>query len=65
VSRIDQRGEIGSGDDLEQLFLGRKRFEQAAASLDQERCHTRHGFLFERGANQNVGIENDPHPERG
>jgi hypothetical protein len=54
----------GGRDDLEKLLLGCKRFEPAAP-LDHERSHSRHGFLFKRSVEENVGIENDPHPALG
>jgi hypothetical protein len=53
-------GNVRPGNDFEELFFGRERFEQPAAPLDHERRHSRHGLLFERGADKNIGIENDP-----
>ena len=61
----DQRDEVGSRHDFEQLSFSRQRLEQDATPFNRARGCGRCGILLERRADEDIGIEDDPHSAGG
>jgi hypothetical protein len=60
-----RRGYVRPAEDFEELLLGRGGFEQAVMVFDPADDEERQGILLKGGADEDVGVDDQPHPARG
>jgi hypothetical protein len=57
--------DLRSCQDAQNLALGRGGFQQAVMLIDPANDEKRYGVGLEDGADEDVGINNNPHPSNG
>jgi hypothetical protein len=57
----DEFGEVGPAQYFEELPFGGRGLEQASLPFDKVHGHRGQGLVFQNGADEDVGVNHDPH----